>query len=78
MSSQNQPEPGMQGKHIKLLDSLRLYNTISWVGFIPLGALFHFLLDFSYVAGLWFGVNLMLLAMWCIVYLLNNFSKSSS
>ena len=67
-----------QGKYIKLLESLRLYNTYSWMAFIPLGALLHFLLDFSYVAGLWFGVNLMLLAMWAIVYLLNNFSKSDS
>ena len=65
-----------KGKHIKLLESLRTYNTYSWVAFIPLGALLHFVLDFSYVAGLWFGVNLMLLAMWAIVYLLNNFSKS--
>ena len=70
--------PNAQGKYIKLLESLRLYNTYSWMAFIPLGALLHFLLDFSYVAGLWFGVNLMLLAMWAIVYLLNNFSKSDS
>ena len=70
--------PNTQGKYIKLLESLRLYNTYSWMVFIPLGALLHFLLDFSYVAGLWFGVNLMLLAMWAIVYLLNNFSKSDS
>jgi len=69
--------PDTQGKYIKLLESLRLYNTYSWMAFIPLGALLHFLLDFSYVAGLWFGVNLMLLAMWAIVYLLN-FSKSDS
>jgi hypothetical protein len=48
------------------------------MAFIPLGALLHFLFDFSYVAGLWFGINLMLLAMWAIVYLLNNFSKSDS
>jgi hypothetical protein len=64
------------GKYQKLLDSLKLYNTYSWGGFIPIGALLHFYFDFSYVAGLWFGVNLMLLAMWAIVYLLNNFSKS--
>ena len=70
--------PNTQGKYIKLLESLRLYNTYSWMAFIPLGASLHFLLDFSYVAGLWFGVNLMLLAMWAIVYLLNNFSKSDS
>ena len=70
--------PNTQGKYIKLLESLRLYNTYSWMAFIPLGALLHFVLDFSYVAGLWFGVNLMLLAMWAIVYLLNNFSKSDS
>jgi hypothetical protein len=70
--------PNTQGKYIKLLESLRLYNTYSWMAFIPLVALLHFLLDFSYVAGLWFGVNLMLLAMWAIVYLLNNFSKSDS
>jgi ABC-type dipeptide/oligopeptide/nickel transport system permease subunit len=40
-----------KGKHIKLLESLRTYNTYSWVAFIPLGALLHFVLDFSYVAG---------------------------
>jgi len=70
--------PNEKGKHIKLLESLRTYNTYSWVAFIPLGALLHFVLDFSYFAGLWFGVNLMLLAMWGIVYLFNNLSKSSS
>ena len=70
--------PNEKGKHIKLLESLRTYNSYSWVAFIPLGALLHFVLDVSYVAGLWFGVNLMLLAMWGIVYLFNNLSKSSS
>jgi uncharacterized membrane protein len=59
------------GKYQKLLDSLKLYNTYSWGGFIPIGALLHFYFDFSYVAGLWFGMNLMLLAMWGVVLLLN-------